>query len=241
MKDITFLVTYYAQPDLLMICLDSIRKFYPDNKIIVSQEEGDNVIDLPENNIVAPYNVRRIQHTMRKEGKVWVDVAIGLAKQCTTDFAVYIEHDAFLLRNIDDMIEKIESGEYGAIGVEEMIPYKGLDRHSPGMMNQNFFLINMKKMKEIGLEKMRVNHTIPRVPMKNVESGYGISQSLQKKLFLPVSPSGYAFGTFYGDIAHHLWYGSYPKRNVMFDNVSPMWMGHEANRLIRDYWEGKIK
>lgn len=241
MKDVTFLCTYYAQPELLLVCLDSIRKFYPTQKIIVSQEECDEVIDLPEKNIVAPYRIRRIQHTMRAANTTWVDVAIGLAKHCTTDIAVYIEHDAFLLRNIDDLIERVESGEYDAIGVEEVIPMEGLDRNSPGMMNQNFFIINLKKMKEIGLEKMRVDHTIPRGTMKNVESGYGISQSLQNKLFLPVTPSGYGFGTFYGDAAHHLWYGSYRKRNVMFDNVSPLWMEHEAGRLIADYWDNKIQ
>jgi hypothetical protein len=241
MTDVTFLVTFYAQPELLLVCLDSIRKFYPIEPIIVSQEENDPVIDQPENNIVAPYHIRRIQHTMRSDGKTWVDVAIGLAEQCTTDIAVYIEHDAFLLRNIDDMLMKIKSGEYDAIGVEEMIPSEGLNRNSPGMMNQNFFIINMKKMKEMGIEKMRIDHTILRVPMKNAESGYGISQSLENKLFLPVTSSGYAYGTYYGDVAHHLWYGSYRKRDVMFDNVNPMWMDHEANRLIADYWEGKIK
>jgi hypothetical protein len=173
---------------------------------------------------------------------VWVDVAIGLAKACKTDIAVYMEHDSILLRNIDDMIKKIEDGEYDAIGVEEVIPSYGLNRNSPGFMNQNFFIINMKKMKEIGLNKMRIDYTIPfPSQIKNQESGYGISQSLENKLFLPVKDSGYACGTFYGDMAHHMWYGSYPKRGVEYDGINRLWLSEEVDRFIKDYWDNKIQ
>jgi len=240
MQDTTFLCTYYAQPEFLKICLDSIRKYYPTEPIIVSQEENDPVIDRPDNNIVAPYNIRRIPHTMKHGGYTWLDVAKNLAKECKTNIAVYIEHDAFLLRNINDMLDKIRSGEYDAVGVEEVIPSPGLNRNSPGMMNQNFFIINMKKMKEIGLDKMRLDQSKIKTPIKNMELGYGISQSLEKKLFLPVKDSGYACGTFYGNIVHHFWYGSYPKRNIEYDNINRLWIEEEAERLIKDYWDNKI-
>lgn len=240
MNDITFLVTFYAQPEFLKICLDSIRKYYPTEPIIVSQEESDPVINHPDNNFVAPYNIRRIPHEMKRGGHTWVDVAIGLAKECETDIAVYIEHDAFLLKDLGYIIGKIRDGEYDAIGVEEVIPSSGLNRNSPGMMNQNFFIINMKKMKEIGLDKMRLDVSKIDYTIKNKESGYGISQVLKNKLFLPVKSSGYACGTFYGDVVHHFWYGSYRRRNTWYDNINPEWLDYEAERLTSDYWDNKI-
>lgn len=231
---VTFLVTFYAQPQLLEVCLDSIRKYYPHNPIIIGQQVGDKPIDL-----VLDDNITVIYHDM--SAKTWVYAAIGLAEVCDTDIAVYIEHDAFLLRNIDDMFKKIEDGEYDAVGVEEIIPSPGLNRNSPGMMNQNFFIINMKKMKEIGLDKMKIDHSKLYLPLKNKESGYGISQSLEKKLFLPVKDSGYACGTYYGDMAHHLWYGSYPKRNIEYDNINRLWLKEAVDKLIRDYWKNEIR
>ena len=95
-------------------------------------------------------------------------------------------------------------------------------------------------MKKIGLEKMRGDFT-KELNITNHESGYGISQSLDKKLFLPVEQSGYGLGTFYGDICHHFWYGSYPKRGVEYDGINRLWLEEEAIRLIGDYWDGKIK
>ena len=226
--DFTFLITYYCQPDFLDICIDSIKKYYPKAKIVISQQIGDN-----------PINVKHkvIKHDMHSN--VWVDAAIGLAKECKTPIAIYIEHDAFLLRNVDDMLAKIRNNEYDLIGVEECIPFPGLERNAPGFANQNFFIINMKKMKKIGLEKMRADFT-KDLNITNHESGYGISQSLDKKLFLPVSKSDYGLGTFYGDVCHHFWYGSFPRRNIEYDNINRLWIEEEADRLVNDYWQNKI-
>jgi hypothetical protein len=236
--DATFLVTFYAQPNLLKVCLDSIRKFYPNSRIIVSQQHDDDFEPIRET--LEKYRAERIEHNMKI--KTWVYAAIGLAEACKTDMAVYMEHDTILLRNIDDMFKKITDREYDLIGVEEVISTPELNRKSPGFMNQNFFIINMKKMKEVGLDKMKIDYTIPfpKGPIRNQESGYGISQSLDNKLFLPVESSGYASGTYYGDIAHHMWYGSYPKRAVEYDNINRLWITEEAERLIKAYWENKI-
>jgi len=222
----SFLVTYFAHPEFLKICLDSIKKYHPGAKIIISQQIRDDPIKTRH---------KLIYHDMRLG--VWVDAAIGLAEQCKTDIAVYCEHDIFLLRNIDDLTFKMN--EYDLIGPEEVIPFEGLNRNCPGFVAQSFFIINMKKMKKIGLDKMRINTSKP-LNINNYESGYGISQSLNRKLFLPVSRSGYGYGTFYGNIAHHFWYGSYHKRNVEYDNVNRLWIEEEADRLINDYWGNKI-
>lgn len=226
---ITFLITYFAHPELMKICLDSIRKHHPDDPIIVSRQVEDAPIDFGDAKV--------IEHDMRKA--MWAEVAQGLMRECETDVAVFVEHDAFILRNIQDMIDKI-GDEYDLIGPEEVMHI----RNSPGMMCQNFFIINVKKMKEIGLDKVWVRD-VPKLkelhPGRNVESGHGISQSFEKKLFLPVIESGYAFGTYYGDVAHHLWFGSYKKRNTMIDNVSPLYMEEETQRLIKDYWDKNIK
>lgn len=232
-QDITFLVTYFAQPELLKICLDSIRKFYPNDKIIVSQQKRDDPVDVG--------SARLIEHDMADV--VWAGVAKQLIEKCDTEIGIFIEHDAFLLRNIDEEINLIKNGSFDLIGPEEVNHI----RHSPGFISQNFFMLNVSKMKEIGTEKVYVRD-IPKLKelqaegkLQNIESGYGITQSFDNKMLLPVTPSGYAFGTYYGNMAHHLWYGSYRKRDTWIDNVSPQWMDHEANRLIEDYWNGKIK
>lgn len=232
-KEVTFLVTHYAQPDLLKICLDSIRKFHPGSPIIVSHQIRDEEPDVGD--------AKHIHHDMTEV--VWASVAQGLLKECETDLGVFVEHDAFLTGPLDHYLEMIKEGKYGIIGPEEVNEI----RHSEGFISQNFFMINVKEMKEAGLEKVFVRD-IPRLKelqaqgkMQNIESGYGMTQTFwEKKLLLPVVHSGYAFGTYYGEVAHHLWFGSYPKRNTMFDNVSPLWMDHEAQRLIKDYWDGKI-
>jgi hypothetical protein len=95
-------------------------------------------------------------------------------------------------------------------------------------------------MKEIGIQKCRVDPSKIAHPIKNIESGYGISQCLDRKFFMPVAASGYGHGTYYGNHVHHLWYGSYRKRDTLIDNVDPKWMDFEASRLVADYWKNKF-
>lgn len=225
----TFCVTYFAQPELLDICLDSIRKYYPDSPIIVSQQIGDE--ELSES--FSKYNFKLIKHTMR-DGGVWVDAAIGLMNACETKVGVFMEHDTFLVKHIDNLIEYIEMDKYDIIGPEEVCDI----RNSPGFVMQNFFIINAKKMQDIGTENMRIRNIeeLKANGIGSLESGYGISQSMEKKLFLPVTNSSYAYGMYYGDYVHHLWYGSYRQRNTYDDGVEPSWMELEATDLIYDYW-----
>ncbi len=228
--EVTFLVTYYAHPELLDCCIDSIKKFYPDSKIIVSQQIGDDV--------VTNSGFDLIHHNM--ETGVWADAAIGLLKKCETDIAVFMEHDCVLLKDVDQYLELIRGGEYDLIGPEEVIPLPCLDRDSPGMITQNFFMINAKKMKEIGLDKVAIRDEGNYSELRNKESGYGISQSLDKKLFVPVTASKYAYGTYYGDFVHHLWYGSYRKRPTYQDGVEEGEMELESIDLINDYWSNTV-
>lgn len=225
---ITFCITHFANLPLLEICLDSIKKFHPNDRIIVSQQLRD------EPPTVNGFDL--IYHEMR--GKPWSDVATGLLKECQTDIAVFIEHDAFLLKPLDSLVDRIKSGEYDMIGPEEVIPLEHLDRNAPGMICQNFFMINAKKIKELGLDKIVVRG---REGEQNRESGHGMSQTFDKKLYLPVIASGYGYGTYYGDHVHHLWYGSFKKRPVENDGVNKLWMEFESERVIKDYKESKIR
>lgn len=225
----TFLITYFAQPSLLEICMDSIRKYHPGAVIIVSQEEG------------VPANVGNAKLIMHRMSEVhWAGVAAGLIEACKTDIGIFIEHDAFLMKSLDTIIDKI--GEYDMVGVEENIQLPKLNRFAPGMAVQNFFILNVKKMKEIGLDKVYVRNVdaLKKDYYRTIESGHGISQSLEKKLFLEVKPSGYAHGTYYGDYVHHAWFGSYRHRDVSIDGVDAAWMDDEMDRLISDYWENKF-
>lgn len=227
MAKATFLITYYAQPEFLRICLDSIKKYHPNLPIIVSQQEGDDS-QLPN------IEVKHLRHDMRQYS--WAGVAQRLIEACETDIGIFIEHDAFLLKPLDDLISKI--GDYDLIGVEEMIP--GL-RNSPGMACQNFFILNVKKLKELGIEKVRVrNIEEVKKTCGNVESGYGLSQTFNKKYFLPFGWSHYGFGTYYGDYVHHFWWGSYPKRDVAIDNLDRDFLDEQAKRLVKDYDNNEI-
>jgi hypothetical protein len=222
--NVTFLITYFAHEGLLDICLGSIKRYHPDSNIVISQQLEDHPIRAK--------NIKLISHDMRKE--VWADVARRLLENCNTDIAVFIEHDAFLLKSLQPLIEMIKDGKYDLIGPEENIPISKLNRNYPGMVCQNFFIVNAKKIKELGLNNIKTR-------IEGYESAHGISQVLDKKLFLPVKESGYAHGTFYGDYIHHLWYGSYPKRNIEYDGVNRLFLESESERLIKDYYNDEIR
>lgn len=225
----TFCITHYAHSQLLEVCVDSVKKFYPESRIIISQQVNDeSEIDIE--------GTEKIYHDMKTNN--WSDVAIGLLKQCNTKTAVFIEHDCVLLNHIDNYIELIDNETYDLIGPEEVIPLPRLNRYAPGMVTQNFFMLNVEKMKQIGLDKVRFVDGEKYKDYTNKESSYGISQSLEKKLFMPVTKSNYGHGTYYGSEVLHLWYGSYRERNVLDDGVNPRWMEEESKALINDYWNG---
>lgn len=226
----TFLITYYAHPELLAVCIDSIKKYHPDAKIIISQQIDDGFTFEQGTDP----NIRVEYHDMKNT--LWAAVASNLMMVCQDDYAVFIEHDAFLLKSLQPLIDKVTNGTYDLIGPEEVCEI----RNSPGMIAQNFFIINLRKMREEGLGKIWVRD-IENVKKtcKSVESGYGISQTLTNKKFMKMRESGYGHGTFYDDYIHHLWYGSYKKRNVS-DEVNTLWMDYETERLIKDYQDGKI-
>ena len=209
----TFLITHYAHADLLNICIDSIKRFYPNSKIIISQQINDE----SESDIVG---TEKIYHDMKVYN--WSEVAIGLLSACKTDTAILMDHDAFLLNHLDHYLELIENGTYDLIGPEDVIPLKGLNRNSPGMMCQNFLIINAKKMKEIGLDNVRFKDDEKYNNFANKESCYGMSQSFEKKLFMPVTKSNYGHGTYYGSEVFHLWYRSFIDRYVFCYCYSPI-------------------
>lgn len=217
MERTTFLITYYANKPLLDLCLASIKKFHPEASIIISQDTKDDT-DL------SGYKV--IRHTMGN----WGEVCEGLMRACETDIGIFIEHDCFLLKSLNDLVAKI--GEYDLVGIEDNIP--GL-RHSPGFAAQSFLIFDVKKFKELGVENLYVRKDEKLFGCQNTEAAYGISQTLDKKFYLPVKKSGYGHGTFYGDYVHHFWYGSFPKRNVSGDNVSAEWLAKEQERLLNNY------
>lgn len=228
--DTTFLITYYAHPELLAICLDSIKKFHPDDKIIVSQQ-----VEPLFDPTVLDMGYRYELHDMKSTQ--WAAVATNLMMICQTKYAVFMEHDVLLLKSLNPLIEEVKTGKHDLIGPEEVCAI----RNSPGMIAQNFFIINVDKMKEEGLSKIWVRNADElKKTCKNIESGYGITQTLSNHKFMKMKESGYGHGTFYDDYTHHLWYGSYKKRNVSGE-VNTLWMDYEAERLIKDYWEGKIK
>ncbi len=230
MNDVTFLVTYFAQPDLLKINKDSLDKYHPDALKIISQQDDYEPNDLGKWD-------KMMRHNMGKYS--WGQVCKNFIAACDTEIGVFIEHDAFLLNPLDELLDLVRSGEYDLIGPEEEIP--GL-RHSPGMVCQSFFIMNVGKFKrEYDLECANVRDIENRKKAGyQIESAHGISQTLDKKKFLPVKYSGYAHGTLYGDLVHHLWWGSYPKRDLTIDNIDKEWMDIEAKRLIDDYWNNNL-
>jgi len=232
MNDLTFLITYWAHPELLEICLDSINKFHPDSKIVVSQQIDDDFNFEQDSD-----NKIRIEcHDMKRTQ--WASVATNLIMMCQTDYAAFIEHDAFLLKSLDPLIKEVMDGTYDLIGPEEVCNI----RNSPEMIAQNFFIINVKKMKESGLGNIWVrNIEEVRKNCKNIESGYGITQTLTNHKFMKMKESGYGHGTYYDDYIHHQWYGSYRERETLLTDLVPRdWLEEEANRVIKDYWKGKF-
>lgn len=228
-NDTTFLITYYSHPELLAICLDSINKFHPDSNMIISQQiEPD--FDYRQ----GPSSSVRFEYHDMKQTQ-WAAVACNLMMMCQTDYAVFIEHDAFLLKSLEPLVDEIRSGQYDLIGPEEVCEI----RNSPGMIAQNFFILNVRKMKGEGLGKIWVRNVNElKQSCKNVESGYGITQTLTKNKMMKMIESGYGHGTLYDDYVHHLWYGSYRHRDVAADGIEEAWLDSEAEDLITDYGMG---
>ena len=223
----TFLISYIANRPHLEACLNSIRKFYPKANIIISQDDTDFPIDDMGENV--------IYHKMRDTGS-WADCCIGLMNACKTDIGVFMEHDCLLLKPIDDLIERLDT--YDLIGIEDKLD--GI-RNSPNFAAQNFFILNVKKFKEGGVERVRVNaEPLRKLNMQNIESAYGITQNSKNILFLPTKKSGYGKGTFYGDYIHHMWFGSYQIRTIEEDGVDREWLWLEEQRLLDDYYSNKL-
>lgn len=236
----TFCVTYYAQPELLRICLDSIQRHHPEAKIVVSQQIGDAPVELPA-------GVDLIKHDM----PAWtfagvVKCFMGYVMQKGYDgLCVFIEHDCFLLRPLDHLVRQMAN--YEMVGVEEMLDYNGkVFRSAPGMANQNFFMLDVYEFTtKYGRDAVFVRREGLRC--RNIEPAYGISQSVQTLYFLPATSSGYGCGTFYGDenagryinYVHHLWYGSYKRRSLQGEDIEFDHQEREAQRLIADYDAGK--
>lgn len=219
----TFYVTYFAHPELLRICINSIRKFYPTEKIVVSQQVDD--MEIPKD--ITGFEL--ISHDMKK--KSWADVAIGFMKNFPDDVGVFMEHDCVLLKPIENLVQKL--GEFDLVGVEEVIP--GL-RNAGGYANQNFFILKVNDfVSKYGYDAVFVDVSKMNPKPHNVESAFGISQHSNKIFWLPVSRSGYAWGTFYGDYAHHMWYGSYRQRNTEQDGVTFWDMEDAVEKFINDY------
>ena len=217
----SFLITYYDQEDQLKTCIESIRKFYPNNPIILSEESDEIPTELKVD--------KHIFHNMKQDS--WAGACRGLMLNCPTDIGVFIEHDCVLMKPIDDLVNKLN--EFDLIGVEEVIPDL---RNSPGYANQNFFILNVKKFIDThGIDAIKVTVKDEMKSLKNIESAYGISQHSPKIFWLPVKNSGYGHGTYYGDYVHHMWYGSYRRRNVASDGVDTNWLDTEVYRFIKDF------
>ena len=234
MNNFTFCITYWAHPEFLEICLDSVNKFHPHSPIIISQQiENDFNYKQPGSSD----KVRIEYHDMKNTQ--WASVATNLMMVCQTDYAVFMEHDVFLLKSLGPLMNQVVDGKYDLIGPEEICNI----RNSPGMVAQNFFIINVKKMKEEGLGKIWVrNAEEVSKTCKNMESGYGISQTLTNKKLMKMVESGYGHGTYYDNYAHHQWYGSYRKRETLLTDLVPRdWLEEEAQRTITDYKNGTFK
>lgn len=229
MFNYTFLTTYFAGYDMLMAHNDSIEKYHPGAPKIMSRQDDFEPDDLGRWDKILFHDMNKI---------LWAGVCKNLSIACETDIGIFIEHDCILMKSIKPLIDMVASGEVDVIGAEEVI--EGL-RFAPEMMCNSFTVINMKKLKELGLHNINVRDREKRNKFGyHVESSHGLYQTFSNKMYLRIKRSGYGYGTFYGDYAHHMWYGSHRKR-MLDSDVDKNWLVQESDRLLYDYWTNNFK
>lgn len=188
------------------------------------------------------YMPARILTCGKDQTRHWGEAFMWLFNSCPTDIGVFIDDDAFILRDITPLIDLIRSEEYSIVGFTERLigKHKEFQYYQP-----NFMILNIKKFKaEFGKDGINVDVPLARRELgmiTNPEFMYGISQKLKgrknKDLNFRLSEH-YKLANLLsdGDIDYvlHLWYGAWRHRRDRD-------MSERDNLVSKDFWNNELK
>ena len=213
--DVTFLTPHAADEILFDIFKESVERYTPANILTITT----------------------------KETKHWAEAFKWLYDNCPTDIAVFIDDDAFILRDISPLIDSVRQGKYSMVG----FTYKTEEHVKHNYFQPNFLIVNLKKFKEeFGEDAMLVDKELADKELGPGGSSipmYGICQKLRdrknKVLDFKILEN-YKFANVLEDkgtpYVFHLWYGAWRHRKSPEGDLS------ERDKTVSDdFWSDKLK
>lgn len=246
-----FLIPYAANPSMLEVCLHSIRRHYPDDKIIVSLRELDPFRDAGFH-IALQNKAECVVVPGRGDETDWV--MASLIDAADFENAVYMESDCCLVDSLGNIRKLGEQDSRALVGVEDVIGWpdgrpgfrfaNGFFRYAPGYYTASFWAANIKQFKEeLGTQKI---HKVEKhgPPIESYEPYYGFFKAISDAGWhfhnLSVEDIGkpYGFAMLYGKSVIHTWFGARRLRdNVELASGVPMpYLAASESRFIADYW-----
>ena len=215
-KDMTYLICRASDEILFNIAKESINRYTPANILTCGKDIT----------------------------KHWVEAFRWLFDRCTTDIGVFIDDDAFILRDITLLLDLIRLGEYSMVGFTD----RGTGKYKDFQYFQsNFMIFNIKKFKEeFGVAGIDVDMGLAKKELVGDSSPlfmYGISQKLRdrknKDLSVRLSDK-YKFASVISDdkmdYVLHLWYGAQKHRRVEVEGLD-----ERDNKVSEDFWNNKLE
>jgi hypothetical protein len=224
---ITFLTPYWSGERMMRIHLQSIRRFHPDAPILVSRRGGgEEEMESYRRDFGVRYWLEECDY---------VEALLRLLERAETAIVCILDHDTVLFHSLDPFAQRVASGEWGLVGIEERIrepkdfdwqtsgaSHRGWLRFAPGYTDATMLLFDWSAFrKRWGLRGVkRQRRGGPWIH----EFHYGICEKLPRHKYLrPHHVTGYGVGNLILDddgtpILWHQWYGSWRRR---FDGSGP--------------------
>ena len=213
--DVTFLTPHAADEILFDIFKESVKRHTPAKILTITKEETRH----------------------------WGEAFKWLYNNCPTNIAVFIDDDAFILRDISPLIDSVRKGKYSMVG----FTYKTEEHVKHNYFQPNFLIVNLKKFKEeFGEDAMFTDEELADKELGPGGSSipmYGISQKLRhkkNKVLDFIISDNYKFANVLWDrnipYVLHLWYGAWRHRRSPEGDMS------ERDKTVSDdFWNDELK
>ncbi len=213
---ISFVTPHLSGAKWLELHLSAIRKFHPNDEIIISATNND------DRKIVEKYGGRYFDNNTD-----YYQAVEFLFGEASNDIIVLSDCDTVLFSNVGYLAQKLDKFDF--IGIEELIRHPIRDRwerYAPSYVDFTFFMFSREKFKS----KIANWPKIPRFGFNNpnivnTEGHYRLCEIFPKHYYLrPYNTKKYGLGNLIKDgekqILYHQWYGSWEKRGAFMSETN---------------------